>query len=33
VFVPHTPGNMKDLASQIQETIFAAQKLEEGGTD
>jgi regulator of protease activity HflC (stomatin/prohibitin superfamily) len=29
VFVPHTPGNMKDLSTQIQETIFAAQKLEE----
>jgi len=28
VFVPNTPGNIKDLASQIQETIFAAQKLE-----
>lgn len=31
VFVPHTPGNMKDLATQIQETIFAAQKMDEGG--
>jgi len=28
VFVPNTPGNVKDLASQIQETVFAAQKLE-----
>ncbi|ORX79803.1 hypothetical protein BCR32DRAFT_294193 [Anaeromyces robustus] len=29
VFVPHTPGNVKDLSTQIQETIFAAQKLDE----
>ena len=28
VFVPHTPGNVKDLSTQIQETIFSAQKLE-----
>jgi len=28
VFVPHTPGNVKDLSSQIQETVFSAQKLE-----
>jgi len=28
VFVPHTPGNVKDLSSQIQETIFSAQKME-----
>ncbi len=28
IFVPHTPGNVKDLGSQIQETIFSAQKLE-----
>jgi len=28
VFVPNTPGNVKDLAGQIQETVFAAQKLE-----
>jgi len=29
VFVPNTPGNVKDLASHIQETVFAAQKLDE----
>jgi len=29
VFVPHTPGNVNDLASQIQQTVFAAQKLDE----
>jgi len=28
VFVPHTPGNVKDLSTQIQETVFSAQKLE-----
>jgi len=28
VFVPNTPGNVKDLSTQIQETIFSAQKLE-----
>ena len=28
VFVPHSPGNVNDLASQIQETVFAAQKLD-----
>jgi len=33
VFVPHTPGNMKDLATQIQETIFAAQKLDDNGAN
>jgi regulator of protease activity HflC (stomatin/prohibitin superfamily) len=29
IFVPHTPGNVKDLATQIQETVFSAQKLDE----
>jgi len=28
VFVPNTPGNVKDLASQIRETVFSAQKLD-----
>jgi len=30
IFVPHTPGNVKDLATQIQETVFSARNLEEG---
>ncbi len=29
VFVPHSPGNVGDLAEQIRETIFASNKLEE----
>ncbi|MBR1734221.1 MAG: SPFH domain-containing protein [Alphaproteobacteria bacterium] len=29
IFVPHSPGNVSDLASQIRESIFAAQKLNE----
>lgn len=33
VFVPNTPGNVKDLATQIQETVFAAQKLDENNTN
>lgn len=37
IFVPHSPGNMSDLGSQIRETIFSAQKVKEaddkaGGT-
>lgn len=28
VFVPHSPGNVSDLSSQIRETIFAAKRLE-----
>jgi len=31
VFVPHTPGNVNDLASQIQETVFAAQNMDNNG--
>jgi len=33
VFVPHSPGNVNNLASQIQETVFAAQKLNNNGTN
>lgn len=31
VFVPHSPGNVSDLATQIRETVFATQKLNENG--
>ncbi|KAG4087084.1 band 7 family-domain-containing protein [Neocallimastix lanati (nom. inval.)] len=27
VFVPHSPGNVNDLSTQIRETVFSAQKL------
>jgi len=33
IFVPHTPGNVKDLATQIQETVFSAQKLDESSSE
>ena len=29
VFVPHTPGNIQDIAGQIRETIFASAMLNE----
>ena len=29
VFVPNTPGNVSDLGSQIRETIFAAQAMDD----
>lgn len=29
VFVPHSPGNVGDLAQQIRETVFASDKLKE----
>ena len=29
IFVPHSPGNVSDLSSQIRETIFSAQKINE----
>ncbi len=29
VFSPHTPRNVKNLGTQIQETIFSEQKLNE----
>lgn len=31
IFVPHSPGNVADLASQIRESIFAAQKINNEG--
>nr|AWI66803.1 SPFH Band7 (PHB) domain [Piromyces sp.] len=31
VFVPHSPGNVKDLSTQIQETVFSAQHLNNNG--
>ncbi|MDR2782148.1 MAG: SPFH domain-containing protein [Holosporaceae bacterium] len=30
IFVPHSPGNVSELGTQIRETIFAAQKINEG---
>lgn len=27
IFIPHSPGNVSDLSSQIRETIFSAQKI------
>jgi hypothetical protein len=29
IFVPHSPGNVSELSTQIRETIFAAQKTNE----
>jgi regulator of protease activity HflC (stomatin/prohibitin superfamily) len=29
IFIPHSPGNVSELATQIRETIFAAQKMNE----
>ncbi len=29
VFVPHSPGNVGDLASQIRETIFASKNIKQ----
>lgn len=33
IFVPHSPGNVADLGEQIRESIFAAQKIKEDGTE
>jgi regulator of protease activity HflC (stomatin/prohibitin superfamily) len=33
IFVPHSPGNVADLAAQIRETIFASNKISENDCD